>query len=100
CLIRKNAWNKDLHSIVWCLERAKKWLNSVNSRYGFKPDEIIEENPAILQYSGQVVLPKEFTPPENLNTGEIILTQFKSEHYIFEQNILLLIEQYYFHPSL
>lgn len=88
CLFEKAYWNKDEHNIGWVLRRAQKWLISANSKEGFSEEEIIEEYPAIMQHSGQVLLPKEINPPKSTKTGQFILTQFKPNHYILEQNVV------------
>ncbi|TVZ26101.1 ThiF family protein [Gillisia sp. Hel_I_86] len=88
CLFQQGFWNSNEHNVGWLLRRAQKWLISVNSPQGFKPEEIVEENPSPLQNIGQVIIPKEIHIPKNLKTGEFTLTQFKPNYYILEQNVL------------
>lgn len=88
CLFRKSYWNPNNHNIGWTLRRAQKWLKSVNSTEGFKPDEIVKELPSLMKHQGQVLIPKEIFLPHELNSGFFTLTQFKPNHYILEQNLL------------
>lgn len=88
CLLRKNQWQKNEHNIGWLLRRAQRWLTSAHSKEGFKPEEIVEEAPALMPHAGQVLIPHDIQLPENANTGTFYLTQFKRNHYILEHNIL------------
>lgn len=88
CLFEKELWNKDEHNIGWVLRRAQKWLMSANSKRGFLKADIIEEYPALMQHSGQVLIPKEIKLPKFKKSGQFELTQFKHNYYIFEQNVL------------
>ncbi|EIJ38680.1 dinucleotide-utilizing enzyme possibly involved in molybdopterin or thiamin biosynthesis [Galbibacter orientalis DSM 19592] len=88
CLFEKELWNKEEHNIAWTLRRAQKWLVRANSPEGFSKEEIIEEYPAIMPHLGQVLLPKSIELPKGSNSGQFVLTQFKPNHYILEQNVL------------
>lgn len=88
CLLRADQWNKNEHNIGWCLRRAQEWLTYASSQNGFPKEKVVLENPAHLPHSGQIILPKEYIPPEESKTGEIFLTQFKPNHYIMEDNII------------
>lgn len=88
CLLRKDQWRKNEHNIGWLLRRAQKWLKSAHSKVGFKPEEIVDEAPAFMAHAGQVLIPHDIRLPENANSGTFHLTQFKTNHYILEHNIL------------
>lgn len=88
CLFEKEIWDKNSHNIAWVLRRAQKWLVSANSKNGFLKKEIVEEYPSIMPHVGQVLLPREVKLPKNTKTGLLVLTQFKPNHYILEQNVL------------
>ncbi|MDF2449444.1 MAG: putative ThiF family protein [Bacteroidota bacterium] len=87
CLLRGDQWNRNEHNIGWCLRRAQEWLTFANSPGGFPKDKVVLENPAHLPHTGQVILPKEYIPPD-AKTGDLILTQFKPNHYIMEDNVI------------
>lgn len=88
CLFRNDFWNPKLHNIGWVLRRAQKWLRSATSVNGFKPDEIVEEHTAPINHIGQVLLPKKIELPIGAKTGELVLTQFKPNHFILIDNYL------------
>jgi molybdopterin/thiamine biosynthesis adenylyltransferase len=88
CLFRNDFWDSGQHNIGWALRRAQKWLRSVNSKEGFKPDEVVEEHAAPINHIGQVLLPKEIDLPGEAQSGEFILTQFKPNHFILVDNEL------------
>ncbi len=88
CLFRNDFWDSRLHNIGWTLRRAQKWLKSANSKEGFKPDEIVEEYAAPINHVGQVLLPKSINLPNEAETGELVLTQFKPNHFILVDNEL------------
>lgn len=88
CLFRNEVWDKDHHNIGWILSRTQKWLESAFSKKGFKPEEIVEELPAPFQHIGQVLIPKEIPLDKDAKTGTLILTQFKQNYYILEQNFI------------
>jgi len=88
CLLRSSLWDRRDHNIGWILRRAQAWLTSAHSPTGFKLEEVVEERPADLPHTGQVLMPHDFTLPANLKTGVLNLTQFKENHYILEQNVL------------
>ena len=88
CLMRKDQWNKNEHNIGWVLQRSKKWLLAAFSEAGFKKEDIVEELPAVAGHQGQVLIPRDVSLPAYLHSGIIILTRFKPNHYILEQNFL------------
>jgi len=88
CLFRNDFWDAREHNIGWTLRRAQKWLKSANSKEGFKPDEIVEEHAAPINHVGQVLLPKQISLPGEALTGELVLTQFKPNHFILVDNEL------------
>ena len=88
CLFRKEIWDKNEHNIGFCLRRAQEWLKYANSPEGFPPDKKVTELPSLIPVTGQVLLPKDFEFPDGLNSGTFILSLFKPNHYILEQNIL------------
>lgn len=87
CLLRADQWNRNEHNIGWCMRRAQEWLTFASSATGFPKEKVVLENPAHLPHAGQVILPNEFIPPE-AKTGDIILTHFKPNHYILEDNVI------------
>ncbi len=88
CLFEKSFWNRHEHNIGWLLRRAQKWLRSANSPTGFKLDEIVDERAAPLAHIGQVLIPKKIVLPDEAETGEFVLNQFKPNHYILVDNQL------------
>lgn len=88
CLCEKDFWNRDEHNIAWALKRSQMWLESATSKEGFKPDEIIEEYPPFMQHTGQVLMPLDIKLPKKVRSGDLVLTQFKQNNYILEQNII------------
>jgi molybdopterin/thiamine biosynthesis adenylyltransferase len=88
CLMRKDQWDKDQHNTGWVLRRSQKWLRSALSPEGFKKEDIVEEIPSLIPHLGQVFLPKDVELPAELNSGIIVLTQFKPNYYILEQNVV------------
>jgi len=88
CLFRKELWNKDQHGLGWVLRRAQEWLKYATSPEGFPKDKIVEEIPAHLPHVGQVLLPKNFVLNQHVKVTNIVLTQFKPNYYILEQNFI------------
>jgi len=88
CLFEQKFWKKEEHNIGWALRRAQKWLISAYSPEGFRKEDIIEEYPIHMDNKGQVLIPKEFTLPLGVKSGQFLLTQFKPHNYILESNIL------------
>lgn len=88
CLMRPELWDKREHNIGWLLRRAQEWLIYATSETGFPKDKIVEEYPLAFRTQGQVVLPKRIVPPDGVIKGELLLTQFKPNYYIHQENML------------
>jgi molybdopterin/thiamine biosynthesis adenylyltransferase len=88
CLFREEMWDRNEHNVGWVLRRAQEWLGHADSPEGFPKHKIVEEIPAQMAHKGQVLLPYEFTPPANAKRGEMLLSQFKPNHYLLEHNLI------------
>lgn len=88
CLMERNTWNPQTHSVGWLLRRTQSWLRGAHRPEGFLASEIVEEFPALMQHVGQVIIPKTIMTPPGAMTGVVHLTQFKRNHYIVEQNMV------------
>lgn len=88
CLFRREIWDKSEHNIGFCLRRAQEWLKYANSPEGFPSDKKVVELPSLIPTTGQVLVPRDVELPDGLNSGTFILSLFKPNHYILEQNIL------------
>lgn len=88
CLFKKEEWDSEEDSIGWVLRRAQEWLKFAHSKEGFPKDKIVNEEPYFMVPSGHVILPKDFDIPEDSKSGQITLTQFKSNGFILEQNVI------------
>ncbi|MBS1511078.1 MAG: ThiF family adenylyltransferase [Bacteroidetes bacterium] len=88
CLFRKDFWQKDQYNVGWALRKAQKWLTIATSEKGFGPEDKVEEVSAHLQHVGQVLLPRDFIPPENSKNGQMLLRQYKPNYYILVDNII------------